>query len=408
MKILIDKNIPYIEHFFADYLDQIEYFSDNDFQIEKVKEDSVVVLRSTYKTHGKKIPNSIKFLCSASTGEDHIDKERLDKMKIPYAFSTGANAIAVKEYFLSVLALMLKEGKFNKRRNSILVIGCGNIGDSICKILYQFEFSFCVSDPFVDHEWDDFRRNDQKSTWNDTSLSLRSWNPSLIGTLYDFIDMNVQSYGLNLITIHVPLVLKKKHSTKNLLRKKIFERLPDGAIIINTSRGGVVSEKDFMELDSNKDYIRLISDVFENEPNVNNDFLEKNLFGTPHIAGHSQYARYEMTKMAYEHVVNFLGYKNIDRDKILRRIYLESILENKIVFFDKNIFDQDMKEFGLPVSLMLDTYNPKLDHFECGSFKNIRDKYNHRIGYSQVIIKGCDDVSDKIALEKLGFTVEDS
>ena len=316
MKILIDKNIPYIEHFFADYLDQIEYFSDNDFQIEKVKEDSVVVLRSTYKTHGKKIPNSIKFLCSASTGEDHIDKERLDKMKIPYAFSTGANAIAVKEYFLSVLALMLKEGKFNKRRNSILVIGCGNIGDSICKILYQFGFSFCVSDPFVDHEWDDFRRNDQKSTWNDTSLSLRSWNPSLIGTLYDFIDMNVQSYGLNLITIHVPLVLKKKHSTKNLLRKKIFERLPDGAIIINTSRGGVVSEKDFMELDSNKDYIRLISDVFENEPNVNNDFLEKNLFGTPHIAGHSQYARYEMTKMAYEHVVNFLGYKNIDRDKI--------------------------------------------------------------------------------------------
>ena len=399
MKILIDKNIPYTEHFFADYLNQIEYFSDKDFEIEKVKEDSVVVLRSTYKTHEKKIPNSIKFICSASTGEDHIDKERLDKMKIPYAFSTGANAIAVKEYFLSVLALMLKEGKFNKRRNSILVIGCGNIGDSICKILYQFGFSFCVSDPFVDHEWDDFRRNDLKSTWNDTSLSLRSWNPSLIGTLYDFIDMNVQSYGLNLITIHVPLVLKKKHSTKNLLRKKIFERLPDGAIIINTSRGGVVSEKDFMELDSNKDYIRLISDVFENEPNVNKDFLEKNLFGTPHIAGHSQYARYEMTKMAYKNVVNFLGFKDIDK---------ESILDNKIVFFDKNIFDQDMKEFGLPVSLMLDTYNPKLDHFECGSFKNIRDKYNHRIGYSQVIIKGCDDVTDRIALEKLGFTVEDS
>ena len=345
MKILIDKNIPYTEHFFADYLNQIEYFSDKDFEIEKVKEDSVVVLRSTYKTHEKKIPNSIKFICSASTGEDHIDKERLDKMKIPYAFSTGANAIAVKEYFLSALALMLKEEKFNKHKNSILVIGCGNIGDSICRTLHQFGFSFCVSDPFVDHEWDDFRRDAyQKSTWNDTSLSLRSWNPSLVGTLYDFIDFNVQGYGLNLITIHVPLVLKKKHSTKNLLRKKIFERLPDGAIIINTSRGGVVSEKDFMELDSNKDYIRLISDVFENEPNVNKDFLEKNLFGTPHIAGHSQYARYEMTKMAYKNVVNFLGFKDIDK---------ESILDNKIVFFDKNIFDQDMKEFGLPVSSLI-------------------------------------------------------
>jgi Phosphoglycerate dehydrogenase and related dehydrogenases len=101
MKILIDKNIPYIEHFFADHIDQIEYFCDEDFEIENVTEDSVVIVRSTYKTHGKKIPKSIKFLCSASTGEDHIDKEKLDKMKIPYAFSTGANAIAVREYTFS-------------------------------------------------------------------------------------------------------------------------------------------------------------------------------------------------------------------------------------------------------------------------------------------------------------------
>ena len=74
MKILIDKNIPYIEHFFADHIDQIEYFSMKILRLRASKKDSVVVVRSTYKTHGKKIPKSIKFLCSASTGEDHIDK----------------------------------------------------------------------------------------------------------------------------------------------------------------------------------------------------------------------------------------------------------------------------------------------------------------------------------------------
>ena len=400
MKILIDENIPYVEHFFHDYLDDIEYFKDKEFEINMVKEDSVVITRSTYKTHGKKISKSVKFLCSASTGEDHFDKKILDNMNIPYAFSTGANAIAVKEYFLSSLALMLKEEKFNKEKNSILVIGCGNIGNSICRTLYQFGFRFCVSDPFVDHEWVDFRRNhDQKSTWNDTSLSLRSWNPRLVGTLYDFIDLNVQSFGLNLITIHVPLVLKKKHSTKDLLRKKVFERLPDGAIIINTSRGGVVSEKDFMELDSDKDYIRLISDVFENEPDVNKDFLNKNLFATPHIAGHSQFARYQMTKMAYENVMNFLGQDIIERN---------SVLENRIIYFEKNIFDKDMKEFGLPVTLMLDTYNPKSDAFNYKDFKKVRDNYNNRIGYSQVIIKGCSDEADRENLKSLGFTVEEN
>ena len=46
MKIFIDKNIPYVEHLFADHIDQIEYFSDEDFEIENIKEDSVVVVLS--------------------------------------------------------------------------------------------------------------------------------------------------------------------------------------------------------------------------------------------------------------------------------------------------------------------------------------------------------------------------
>ena len=109
-------------------------------------------------------------------------------------------------------------------------------------------------------------------------------------------------------------------------------------------------------------------------------FLNKNLFATPHIAGHSQFARYQMTKMAYENVMNFLGQDISERN---------SILENRIINFEKNIFDKDMKEFGLPVSLMLETYNPKSDVFNYKDFKKVRDNYNHRIGYSQVTIKGC-------------------
>ena len=159
------------------------------------------------------------------------------------------------------------------------------------------------------------------------------------------------------LSLPSPSCLKSDYlffNQRSLINKEILEQLSEGAIIINTSRGGVVCEKDFLELDDDLHYIRLISDVFENEPNINKDFLDKNLFATPHIAGHSQYARYQMTKMAYENVANFLGIKNTEK---------ENILENKIVDFDKNTFDQDMKEFGLPVSLMLDTYNPKLDHF---------------------------------------------
>ena len=46
MKILIDKNIPYVEHFFQEHLNDIEYFTDHDFDISEVAEDSIVITRS--------------------------------------------------------------------------------------------------------------------------------------------------------------------------------------------------------------------------------------------------------------------------------------------------------------------------------------------------------------------------
>ena len=97
MKILIDKNIPYVEHFFADHLDQIEYFSDEDFEIENVKEDSVVVVRSTYKTLERRFRKVLN-CCVLPQLEDHIDLKQYDDEN-SLAFSTGANAIAVENMF---------------------------------------------------------------------------------------------------------------------------------------------------------------------------------------------------------------------------------------------------------------------------------------------------------------------
>tara|TARA_B100000900_G_scaffold391828_1_gene386787 strand:- start:41 stop:1138 length:1098 start_codon:yes stop_codon:yes gene_type:complete len=365
MKILIDKNIPYTEHFFQDHLNDIEYFTDQEFDISKVAVDSVVITRSTYKTHGKKISNAVKFICSASTGEDHYDKKALNSMNIPYAFSTGANAIAVREYVFSAIALMLEENKIDKS-SSMLVIGSGNIGEGVYEVLKYFNFNVHSYDPF------------KPSTNNNDAVE-----------------------GYALISLHIPLTKssESEYFTENLFCSSKLKTCEDGAVILNTSRGGVVSERDFLELNDSHNYVWLISDVFENEPNINEDFLNKNLFATPHIAGHSQFARYQMTKMAYENVMNFLEQEIIERNMIL---------ENKIINFDKNIFDNDMKKFGLPVSLMLNTYNPRFDGFKKNDFKKIRDNYNKRIGYSQVIVRGCHDKSDCNNLKMLGFTVDSS
>ncbi len=219
MKILIDKNIPYVEHFFVDHLDQIEYFSDEDFEIESVKEDSVVVVRSTYKTHGKKIPKSIKFLCSASTGEDHIDKKELNNMKIPYAFSTGANAIAVAEYVFSTLALMLKERKFDKNFHAAAIIGCGNIGGKVIKTLDTFHFEVYGYDPFnVDCEYSNTLTNESEfiEYSGDQIGDEKGLYEALAGEVLHDIEYTA---NIKLISLHVPLhdgfdILNNNHLTE--------------------------------------------------------------------------------------------------------------------------------------------------------------------------------------------------
>ena len=97
-----------------------------------------------------------------------------------------------------------------------------------------------------------------------------------------------------------------------MLNDLIFSQVLKDTIIINTARGGILNEIEAL----NYQDIKFISDVFINEPNLNKDFHRHNFLATPHIAGHSQFARFKMTKMAFDHVADFLGL-----EERLKRVY---------------------------------------------------------------------------------------
>ena len=269
MKVLLDKKIPYSDLFAESLKLDIDVFSDESFDISNVIEDSIVIVRSTYKTHGRDVSNNVKLLCSVSTGEDHIDKESLIAKGIPVKFSTGANAVAVKEYFLSSLAFLIKDQQFDVNGDRILIIGAGNIGGGIAETLAEFKIDFDTFDPFVG------------------------------GTINEIKDL----HKYKLITAHVPLTRNGKYPTYNMLNDLIFSQVLKDTIIINTARGGILNENEAL----NYQDIKFICDVFINEPNLSKDFHRHNFLATPHIAGHSQFARFKMTKMAFDHVADFLG-----------------------------------------------------------------------------------------------------
>lgn len=107
----------------------------------------------------------------------------------------------------------------------------------------------------------------------------------------------------DIISIHVPL----NASTKNLFSDEIINKMKDGAMLVNTSRGNIVDQNALiMALQSGK-LSGAILDVFADEPNVPDSLKQmKNVLLTPHIAGGTIKAREACVRCAARNVAEVL------------------------------------------------------------------------------------------------------
>ena len=86
-----------------------------------------------------------------------------------------------------------------------------------------------------------------------------------------------------------------------------MKMIKKNAIIINTSRGGIINEKDLNEALNKKIIYGAGLDVFEKEPPDNNNPLLKNkkVVLSPHAATFTQEC---LSKMSIETVQNIIGF----------------------------------------------------------------------------------------------------
>jgi D-3-phosphoglycerate dehydrogenase len=89
------------------------------------------------------------------------------------------------------------------------------------------------------------------------------------------------------VSLHVPLV---RETTKMIDGARLALMKPD-AILINTSRGGLVDEAALIEALKSKRLAGAALDVFANEPLRDSPLAElENVVLTPHVAGVSEWA----------------------------------------------------------------------------------------------------------------------
>ncbi len=222
-------------------------------------------------------PN-LKVVGRLGVGLDNIDIAACKARGIAVCPATGANAVAVAEYVMAAM-LMLLRGAYRESDRVIAgawprteligheaggrcmgLVGYGATAREVGARARALGMSVVAYDPFLKDKID----GDPAVSWVDLPALLQA---------------------ADVISLHVPLT----EQTRYLLNSDSFAALRTGAIVINTARGGVVEEAALIEALRAGRLGGAALDVFEDEPlNATAGAKFKGvprLLLTPHIAG---------------------------------------------------------------------------------------------------------------------------
>ena len=247
---------------------------------------NILIVRST-KVYAKTIiaGKSLELIIRAGSGTNNIDLESASDNGVYVANCPGKNSDAVAELTLGHIiacdrrivdaSLDLRDGIWKKKiyqkadglkGRTLGIIGMGAIGSALAKLAKVL--------------------NMRVIAW---SRNLTPEKANKLGVIYCRSIIEVAS-NADVVSVHLAM----KSATKHLLDSNFFNKMKDGAIFVNTSRGEIVDTISLRTAIEQKS-LRVGLDVFENEPNSGlAEFEQIDLASaitcTPHIAASTSQA----------------------------------------------------------------------------------------------------------------------
>jgi erythronate-4-phosphate dehydrogenase len=278
VNIVADSNIPYAAEA-CDHLGDVEVVEASELSPERLRDCDALLCRSTRRIDAELLDGTrVRFVATATIGTDHMDFEYLRRRGIATASAPGSNANSVSEYITSVLLVLAEQTGRHLREMTLGVVGVGNVGGRVVRKAEALGITVLQNDPPL-----------RRRTGEDRFRPLD-----------ELMDCDV-------ISFHVPLTREGEDATFHMVDAARLGRLRPGAILLNSSRGAVVDEAALHEaLDAGR-LAATALDVWEHEPSIDTDLLDKVDLATPHIAGHSFDGKVNGTRMVYEALCRFLG-----------------------------------------------------------------------------------------------------
>jgi len=240
--------------------------------------------QQTFKLDKEVLENtSVKIICTASTGLNHIDVEYCEENNIKVlSITKDSNTIeqissTAEHAFALMMSLLrnipsafdsVKKGEWSwqpfvgRQMNfmTVGVVGYGRLGRMMARYCSSFGSKVLVCDPY---------------SYISKKVELKE--------LFDKSDI---------VSLHVHVT----DETRHMINKELLDNLESPVYLINTSRGEIVDEEAIIEALETGKLLGYATDVLEDEfGNIENSELTKrqdlNIIVTPHIAGMTKEAR---------------------------------------------------------------------------------------------------------------------
>ena len=273
-------------------------------QLADIVTDFDVIIAGTEPITEKvmKCASNLKLISRVGIGLDSVDLLAAQKRGIKVSYTPDAPAPAVAELTLGIMLSLLRslhvsnaqmhQGQwyrhFGRRLKEVTVgiIGVGRIGTRVLRLMKGFGTSkILVNDIMPDRELD----TEFKLEWTSKE------------NIYKKADI---------ISLHIPLTCL----TKNLIRKEDLLKMRPDAVLINTSRGGIINEVDLYEVLKSGHLSGAAIDVFEREPYEGPLREVERCLLTAHMGSMSVDCRTRMEIESTEEAIRFLTGKALESE----------------------------------------------------------------------------------------------
>ncbi len=249
LKIVVDSAIPFLEGVLDPYAEVVRC-PGSQITAEVVRDADALLIRTRTRCNKALLEgSSVRFIATATIGFDHIDLGYCHLRGIEVTSAAGCNARGVLQWVAGVLVWLARREGWRPEERTLGIVGVGHVGSLIKEYAEAWGFKVLCCDP---------PREEREGL--------------------GFLPLEEVAARADILTFHTPL----DASTHHLCNEKLLSLMHPNAVIINASRGEVADEQALLATSRT-----VLLDVWEHEPDILAELLEKVPIATTHIAGYS-------------------------------------------------------------------------------------------------------------------------